>query len=50
MVQKHVKETTGKPFDWDYMVYVKDKERLKAKYSNGYVVPKEKIKVVKSLI
>lgn len=44
VIQKWVKETTGKAWDWDYIVYVKNREELKLTNSNGYVVPYNKIK------
>lgn len=42
-ILKYIKETTGKEWNWDYTVYVKDKEQLKTTKGNGYVVPFYKI-------
>lgn len=43
-IAKYVKEITGQEWDWNYTVYVTDKESLKIENTiASYVVPYEKI-------
>lgn len=47
-IAKYVKETTGQEWNWDYTVYVKDRESLKTTGENvsGYIVPYNKIREI----
>lgn len=47
-IAKWVKETTGEEWNWDYTVYVKDRESLKTTGENvsGYIVPYNKIREI----
>ena len=42
-IAKYVKETTGQEWNWDYTVYVKDRESLRIENTTAYVVPFSKI-------
>lgn len=42
-IAKSVKETTGQEWNWDYTVYVKDRESLRIENTTAYVVPFSKI-------
>lgn len=43
VILQWVKETTGKAWDWDYKVFVQNRESLKASHSDSYIVPFDKI-------
>lgn len=42
-IAKYVKEITGQEWNWDYTVYVKDRESLRIENTTAYVVPFSKI-------
>ena len=44
-IARYVKETTGREWNWDYTVYVKELETLRVENSMSYVVPFAKISV-----
>lgn len=42
-IAKYIKETPGQEWNWDYTVYVKDRESLRIENTTAYVVPFSKI-------
>lgn len=46
-IAKYIKETTSQEWNWEYTVYVKNRESLRVEKTDSYVVPFSKIVEIK---